>query len=120
MDLMRSWSSRLEVLQYPGIALERRSSSQGQLIDRFLSPRRRCARAIWIKGDFEMYRFIIGAAAVALAAAATVVWSNSIKVEPQATLAAKAPHALIVSPDARVTDGNDHEHGWGPFRTVDW
>jgi hypothetical protein len=90
---------------------------------------------------FQMSKMIVGVAAAAMAAAATVVWSKSMFVQPQgAAPAAKAEHASVVSSGVNLTDGKSHaltggadaehargsavasdsEYGWGPFRTVDW
>jgi hypothetical protein len=72
---------------------------------------------------------MIGAIAVAAVVAATVAWSHSMAVKQDAAALAAQPGKAGA---AVQTDGSgaentrdnremsDREHGWGPFRTVDW
>ena len=71
-----------------------------------------------------------GAIAVAAVVAATVAWSHSMAVKHDAAALAAQPGKAAGA--AAQTDGTgaentrdnremaDREHGWGPFRTVDW
>jgi hypothetical protein len=92
------------------------------MIDRSSPPALR-RQTFQMKGFFEMNKFIIGAAALAVMVAATIVWSKSLVVEPHATPTAKSQQASVVSSGTELTanpDAFDRDYGWGPFRTVDW